>query len=165
MSTSTSTAPIATPPDATVETRYLSPDRITRWVLNPIVTRLVKMGLSVRGARELHVRGRTTDEWRTVPVNLLHHDGRSYLVAPRGQTQWVRNLRSAGEGRLRSGRRFDEFTAVELDDADKAPILRAYLREWAFEVGNFFDGVDAESSEERLTEVAPGFPVFRVTID
>ncbi len=144
--------------------RYLVPDRLTRRLLNPIVARLLKLGFSVRGARELHVRGRNSGEWRTVPVNLLHHDGASYLVAPRGHTQWVRNLRAAGSGRLRCGRRFDDFTAVELDDVLKPPILRAYLREWAFEVGKFFDRVDADSPDERLAEIAPGFPVFRVTI-
>jgi deazaflavin-dependent oxidoreductase (nitroreductase family) len=150
--------------NATTAPRYLTPDRFTLRVFNPIVTRLVKLGFSVRGARELHVRGRSSGEWRTVPVNLLHHDGATYLVAPRGHTQWVRNLRAAGEGRLRSGRAFEDFTAVELDDADKAPILRAYLEQWAFEVGKFFEGVDVDSPDERLAEVAPGFPVFRVSI-
>lgn len=146
-------------------TRYLTPDWTTRHIVNPIVTRLVKFGFSVRGARELHVRGRSTGEWRTVPVNLLTHDGATYLVAPRGNTQWVRNLRVAGGGRLRIGRRMSDFTAVELADSDKAPILRAYLTLWAFEVGRFFEHIDAESSDEELARVAPGFPVFDVTVN
>ena len=120
--------------------------------------------MPVWGARILHVRGRTTGEWRTTPVNLVDVDGSTYLVAPRGVTQWVRNLRAAGSGKLRKGRRFDGFTAVELDDAAKAPILRAYLDRWAFEVGQFFDGVAPDSPDEQLAEIAPGFPVFRVTI-
>jgi hypothetical protein len=94
----------------------------------------------------------------------LTHEETTYLVAPRGRTQWVRNLRAAGEGRLRLGRRYDDFTAVELADADKAPILRAYLESWAFEVGRFFDGVDAESTDAQLAAIAPGFPVFEVEI-
>lgn len=151
--------------EATVaSSRYLPPDPFSRRVLNPIVTRLVKMGVSMRGARELQVRGRSSGEWRSVPVNVLAVDGVSYLVAPRGTTQWVRNLRAAGVGRLRAGRRVDEFTAVEIDDADKTPILRAYLRAWAFEVGRFFDGVDVDSPDEDLAAVAAGFPVFRVVI-
>lgn len=145
--------------------RYLAPDTITRRVMNPIVTRLVRIGVSVRGARQLQVRGRTSGEWRTVPVNLLELDGVSYLVAPRGNTNWVRNLRAAGIGRLRSGRRVDEFAAIEIDDADKAPILRAYLQAWAFEVGKFFDGVDADSSDAELASVAAGFPAFRIEFD
>jgi deazaflavin-dependent oxidoreductase (nitroreductase family) len=143
--------------------RYLAPDAFTRRVANPLVMWLVRRGVSVRGARELHVRGRSSGEWRTVPVNPLELDGACYLVAPRGTTQWVRNLRAAGTGRLRTGRRVEEFTAVEVPDEQKSPILRAYLRAWAFEVGKFFEGIDADSSDAELAAVAPGFPVFRVT--
>ena len=143
--------------------RYLAPDWATRRILNPIVAGLLKLGVSAWGARELHVRGRTSGEWRTNPVNPLTVDGHRYLVAPRGHTQWVRNLRAAGEGRLRKGRRFEDFTAVEVDDAAKAPIIREYLRIWAFEVGKFFDGLTAESSDAEIDAVAAGFPVFAIT--
>ena len=149
---------------AVAQPRYIAPDWATRHIVNPLVTRLVKLGVSVKGARELHVRGRVSGEWRTVPVNLLEHEGDALLVAPRGETQWVRNLRAAGGGRLRAGRRIDDFAAVELDHAEKAPILRAYLEQWAFEVGKFFDGVNASSSEAELAAIAPGFPVFRISI-
>jgi hypothetical protein len=88
--------------------------------------------------------------------------GERYLVAPRGHTQWVRNMRAAGGGELRRGRRAEAFTAVELPDADKPPVLREYLRRWAWEVGRFFEGIDATSSDEELLAVAPGFPVFRI---
>ncbi|MFT4051700.1 MAG: hypothetical protein QM677_05550 [Microbacterium sp.] len=88
--------------------------------------------------------------------------GERYLVAPRGQTQWVRNLRAAGAGELRTGRRVEAFRATEVEDAVKPAILRAYLRVWAWEVGRFFEGVDASSPDERLREIAPGFPVFRI---
>ena len=148
----------------TTPDRYIAPDRWTRRLMNPLVTRLVELGVPVWGARILHVRGRTTGEWRTTPVNLVDVDGSTYLVAPRGVTQWVRNLRAAGSGKLRKGRRFDGFTAVELDDAAKAPILRAYLDRWAFEVGQFFDGVGRDATDEQLARIAPGFPVFRVNI-
>ena len=143
--------------------RYLAPDRATRAIMNPIVSGLAKLGISVHGSRQLEVHGRVSGEWHGVPVNPLEIDGVTYLVAPRGHTQWVRNLRAAGTGRLRRGRRTTEFTAVEVGDADKTPILRAYLVKWAFEVGKFFEGVDADSPDERLAEVAPGFPVFRIT--
>ena len=91
------------------------------------------------GSRELRVRGRQSGEWRSTPVNPLALSGQRYLVAPRGTTQWVRNLRAAGAGELRSGRRIEPFRAVELADADKAPVLREYLRRWKWEVGQFFD--------------------------
>ena len=89
------------------------------------VAGLTKLGLSLFGSRVLSVRGRNSGQPRSTPVNPLSHDGGRYLVAPRGQTQWVRNLRVAGEGTLRLGRRVERFTAVELADDDKPAILRA----------------------------------------
>jgi hypothetical protein len=97
-------------------------------------------------------------------VNLLTHAGNRYLVAPRGNTQWVRNLRVAGEGDLRVGRRVEHFTAVELPDAEKVEVLRAYLKRWKAEVGIFFGGVGAKSSDDELRGIAPNHPVFRVTV-
>lgn len=130
-------------------------NRATEW--------LTSHGLSLFGTRVLAVRGRRSGEWRTVPVNLLVHEGDRYLVAPRGHTQWVRNLRAAGgAGELRVGRRVEVFTADELADDEKPPVLRAYLRRWKWEVGVFFDGVDASASDEELRAIAPGYPVFRL---
>ena len=96
-------------------------------------------------------------------MNPLTYQGSRYLVAPRGHTQWVRNLRVAGGGELRVGRRVEAFTATELADELKPEILREYLRRWKFEVGVFFDGVDAKAPGARLLEIAPGYPVFRIT--
>ncbi|MFJ9777054.1 nitroreductase family deazaflavin-dependent oxidoreductase [Kitasatospora sp. NPDC101157] len=130
-----------------------------------LVAALTRAGISLWGSRVLAVRGRKSGEWRTTPVNLLTHEGAQYLVAPRGHTQWVRNLRVAGTGELRVGRRSETFRAVELPDADKPEVLREYLRRWKWEVGYFFEGVDAGSPTGELLRIAPGFPVFRVTTD
>lgn len=140
--------------------RYIEPGWFTRNVLNRSIAWMTRRGLSVWGSRELRVRGRSTGEWRTTPVNLLTFEGRRYLVAPRGHTQWVRNLRVAGRGELRVGRRVEEFTATELDDEAKPEVLREYLRRWKAEVGVFFDGVDASASDDELRAVAGGHPVF-----
>lgn len=146
----------------TAATRYIKPKKATS-MFNESVARLTRLGISVWGSRVLYVRGRTTGEWRSTPVNLLTCDGDRYLVAPRGNTQWVRNLRAAdGEGELRVGRRAERFRATELDDDAKPPVLRAYLRRWKFEVGVFFDGVNAKAPEETLRRIAPGYPVFRI---
>jgi hypothetical protein len=99
---------------------------------------------------------------RTTPVNLLTVDGGRYLVAPRGVTQWVRNIRVAGEAELRLGRRVESIRVEELTDDEKPAILRPYLRRWKFEVGVFFDGVDASASDEELRQIGPKHPVFRV---
>jgi deazaflavin-dependent oxidoreductase (nitroreductase family) len=141
---------------------YRAPGWFTRNVFNRVVALLTRAGVSVWGSRELRVRGRTSGEWRTTPVNLLTLGGVEYLVAPRGVTQWVRNLRVAGTGELRVGRRTDAFRATELGDADKPRILRAYLRRWKAEVGVFFDGVGADSAEADLLRIAPDHPVFRL---
>ncbi|MEV7184155.1 nitroreductase family deazaflavin-dependent oxidoreductase [Kitasatospora sp. NPDC093102] len=132
-------------------------------LLNGLVASLTKAGVSLWGSRVLAVRGRKSGEWRTTPVNLLTHEGERYLVAPRGHTQWVRNLRAAGTGELRVGRRTEAFSATELPDADKPEVLRAYLRRWKWEVGYFFEGIGPDAPAEDLLRVAPGYPVFRVT--
>ena len=143
--------------------RYLEPGWFTRHVFNRAVRFLTRIGLSVRGSRELRIRGRSSGEWRSVPVNLLTIEGVQYLVAPRGITQWVRNLRAAGTGELRFGRRAETFVATELDDTAKPDILRAYLRRWKAEVGVFFDGIDATADDQQLLAIAAGYPVFRIS--
>ena len=144
------------------ETRYLEPGWFTRNVFNRAVRRLTRMGISVMGSRELRVQGRKSGEWRSNPVNLLTIDDQRYLVSPRGITQWVRNLRAAGTGELRVGRRVEAFAGEEMPDDVKGPIIRAYLERWKWEVGQFFEGIDAKSSDADLAAVASGFPVFRV---
>ena len=123
---------------------------------------LTRRGISIAGSCVLEVRGRKTGEPRRTPVNPLSVDGNRYLVAPRGHTNWVRNLRATGEGRLLVGRRSEEFTAKELPDQNKPPLLREYLRRWKWEVGQFFGGVDADASDEELLKIAPDHPVFRI---
>ena len=151
-----------TTPTATTTDRYLEPGWFTRHVFNHAVVGLTKAGVSVRGSRILRVRGRTSGEWRTVPVNPLPHDGERFLVAPRGHTQWVRNLRVAGGGELRLGRRTEAFRATEVDDRDKVDILRNYLRRWKMEVGVFFEGVGPDATDDELLAIAPRHPVFRL---
>jgi deazaflavin-dependent oxidoreductase (nitroreductase family) len=123
---------------------------------------LTRRGVSLFGSRVLEVRGRSSGQLRRTPVNLLEYQGERYLVAPRGETQWARNLRASPEGRLLVGRRSESFSAVELADEEKAPVLRAYLKRWKFEVGVFFDGVGPDSSEQELLAAAPKHPVFRI---
>jgi hypothetical protein len=96
--------------------RYIRPNWVTRNVLNPVVHGLTALGLSVYGSRVLAVRGRRSGEWRTVPINLLELDGERYLVAPRGQTEWVKNIRVSGAGELRIGARREPVRVTELAD-------------------------------------------------
>lgn len=148
------TAPVGGPPRI---------DFFSRRILQPAIAGLTNLGISIWGSRVLEVPGRTSGVVRRVPVNLLTVDGQGYLVAPRGHTNWVRNVRANDGGlTLKLGRRRTPYRATELADADKEAVLRAYLARWKFEVGVFFDGVDAESSADELARIAPNHPVFAI---
>jgi deazaflavin-dependent oxidoreductase (nitroreductase family) len=142
---------------------YRRPDPFTRHLLNRLVSGLTRSGLPVLGSRVLEVPGRRSGQPRTVPVNLLVLDGTSYLVAPRGETDWVLNTRAAGgHVTLIRGRRRQAFRAAELDDAAKPAVLRAYLKRWKFEVGMFFDGVGPDSTDQQMAAISARHPVFRL---
>src|SRR3954447_25994076 len=126
------------------------PGWFQRHVFNPIVAGFTRMGLSIAGSRVLEVKGRKSGKAYRTPVNPLEIEDRRYLVAPRGNTQWARNLRVVGTGRLLGRGRAEEFAGTEVADSDKPEILREYLRRWKWEVGMFFDGVDADSPREEL---------------
>lgn len=146
----------------TVPAHYRAPGWFTRNVFNRAVAFLTGRGVSVLGSRVLAVRGRSSGVWRTTPVNLLEHDGHRYLVSPRGEGQWVRNLRAAGTGELRLGHRTEAFRGRELSDDEKVPVLRAYLKRWKFEVGVFFEGVGPDSEDAEIRAIAARHPAFEV---
>jgi deazaflavin-dependent oxidoreductase (nitroreductase family) len=141
---------------------FQAPGWFTRHVFNPLVAGLTKLGLPLAGSRVLEVKGRKSGEWRKTPVNPLDFEGERYLVAPRGEAQWVRNMRVSGGGRLVRGRRVEEFSATEVPEDERPPLLRAYLRKWKWEVGAFFRGVGPDSSDEELRRIAPNHPAFKI---
>ncbi|MDG4860590.1 nitroreductase family deazaflavin-dependent oxidoreductase [Streptomyces sp. T-3] len=146
---------------------YLQAGRIANR-FNDFVGWLARHGVSLMGSAELSVRGRKSGNMQRIPVNLHTHDGVQYLVSARGHSQWVRNMRVAGAGELRVGRKVRTFTAVELDEADSAaklPILRSYLEKWGWEVNQYFQGVTAKSSDAEIIACAGDHPVFRITVD
>ena len=142
--------------------RYQEPGWFTRNVFNRIVAGLARMGIGIAGSRVLEVKGRKSGEWRQTPVNPLEFEGHRYLVAPRGNAHWVRNMRVSGGGRLVRGRKVEEFTATEVPEDQRPPLLRAYLAKWKWEVGTFFGGVGPDSSEQELRRIAPDHPAFRI---
>ncbi|MGW6457234.1 nitroreductase family deazaflavin-dependent oxidoreductase [Streptomyces sp. NPDC055078] len=146
------------------QTHYIKPGRLDH-LMNSAVGWLARRGVSVLGTAELSVLGRTSGEWRSIPVNPLPYEGGPYLISARGHSQWVRNLRAAGGGRLKLGRRVQQFTAVELSDEEKPALLRVYLERWGWEVGRFFGEVNAKSTDEELLAAAHRHPVFRLTVD
>ena len=132
--------------------------------LNSTIGWLARHGLSLAGTAEMSVRGRKSGQMQRIPVNPHTYKGTQYLVSARGHSQWVRNMRAAGGGELRVGRKVREFTAVELSDAEKLPILRTYLEKWGWEVNQYFQGVTAKSSDEEIIAAASDHPVFRITV-
>jgi len=145
-----------------VSDRYIRPDWFTQHLFNPAVVGLTRLGISVYGSRILAVRGRKSGQWRTNPVNLLEFRGQRYLVAPRGVTEWVRNIRVGHAGELRLGPRREPIQVVELADAEKPELLRHYLRRWKWEVGQFFEGVGPDAPESEIQRIAGNHPVFRI---
>jgi deazaflavin-dependent oxidoreductase (nitroreductase family) len=148
-------------PDA----HYRKPGWFTKNVFNKVVAALTRAGFSVMGSRVLEVKGRKSGLARRTPVNLLSLDGRQYLVAARGETEWVRNVR-ADDGRLDLllGSKRQHYRGQEVPDEDKVAILRAYLKRWKAEVGVFFDGVGPDSTDEQIQEIAPKHPVFSLDV-
>jgi deazaflavin-dependent oxidoreductase (nitroreductase family) len=132
--------------------------------LNNAIGWLARHGISLAGSAELSVPGRKSGRPQRIPVNPHTYDGAQYLVSARGHSQWVRNMRAAGGGELRVGRKVRAFTARELPDAEKLPILRTYLKKWGWEVNQYFQGVTAESSDEEILASAADHPVFRITV-
>jgi deazaflavin-dependent oxidoreductase (nitroreductase family) len=129
----------------TEERRYLRPGWFTNRVVNPA---LMRLGV----VPTLAVRGRVSGQWRTVPVNVLELDGERYLVAPRGDTEWVRNLRVRGRGELRRRAQVEPFRAAELPDSEKPRIIEAYLARWGHQVTRYFEALPAPADH----------PVFRI---
>jgi deazaflavin-dependent oxidoreductase (nitroreductase family) len=145
------------------ETKYKKPDWFTMHVVNPLIKSIHRLGFAVAGSQTLAVRGRKSGELRTNPVNPFELDGHTYLLSPRGTTQWVRNLRAAGgEGELRTGRKVRHFHAEEVPDAEKLPLMRLYMDKWAWEVKGFL-GIDADASDEEIRRILPDHPAFVLT--
>jgi deazaflavin-dependent oxidoreductase (nitroreductase family) len=129
--------------------------------LNRAMGVLVSMGLAPSHMRLLEVRGRKTGKIYRTPVDLLQLNGKQYLVAPRGRTQWVRNSEASGEIVLKRGGRRRTFRLRALNDVEKLPILKAYLDNFKTEVQRYFS-VPSGSPPEAFANVATTYPAFEL---
>ncbi|MFI6643952.1 nitroreductase family deazaflavin-dependent oxidoreductase [Streptomyces sp. NPDC050504] len=132
--------------------------------LNKAIGWLARHGISLMGSAELSVKGRKSGRMQRIPVNPHAHEGAQYLVSARGHSQWVRNMRAAGGGELKIGRKVRTFTATELSDGEKLQVIRTYLERWGWEVNQYFQGVTAKSTDAEIIAAAPDHPVFRITV-
>lgn len=139
--------------------RYDRPNALAR-AGNTLIRRLAEAGISIAGTQVLRVRGRSSGVIRSVVINLMTVDGVDYLVSPRGNTQWARNARAAGEVELGPRWKSRTATLTEVADEDKPPLLEQYLRRWFWEVKTHVGGLTPRSSTPELLAVAPSIPVF-----
>jgi deazaflavin-dependent oxidoreductase (nitroreductase family) len=142
--------------------RYDEPNRTAR-AANALIGWLAELGVSIAGTRALRVRGRKTGKSRGVVVNVLRVDGVDYLVSPRGNTQWVRNVRAAGVVDMGPRWHRRRVRTTEVADAAKADLLRRYLDRWYWEVKGHIAGLTPDSGDDELHAAAPSIPVFALT--
>lgn len=145
-----------------MSTRYEEPNRAAR-AANGVVRRLAEAGISIAGTRALRVRGRKSGKQRVVVINLLTVDGVDYLVSPRGNTQWARNVRAAPVVEVGPRWRRRRMRAGEIDDAGKPELLRRYLAKWYWQVKGYVAGLTPDSTDEQFRAAAPSIPVFALT--
>jgi hypothetical protein len=131
-------------------------------IFNEAIRRLAEAGISIQGSTAVQVRGRTSGRLRGVVVNVLTVDGRRYLVSPRGNTQWARNARSAGEVEVGPRRRSRTHAIAEVPDAAKPDLLKPYLERWYWQVKGHVGGLTPRSTREEMRRAAPSIPVFEL---
>jgi F420H(2)-dependent quinone reductase len=124
---------------------------------------IVGLGLGLSHNYLLQVKGRKSGRIYSTPVNLVIVNGRRYLVAPRGDTQWVRNARSTGEIWLKKGRRRDHFRLREIPDEAKLQLLKSYLDQFRTTVQRYFP-VPAGSAPEAFSAIASQYPAFELEL-
>jgi len=129
--------------------------------LNKAFGALVGLGLGLRHNYLLQVRGRKTGRVYSTPIDLLELEGRRFLVAPRGRTQWVRNAEAAGEVTLKRGIKRQRFRIRTISNEERPEILKAYLDRFKLTVQRYFP-VRADSGSPAFTEVAEQYPVFEL---
>ena len=143
-------------------TEYKKPGFVTR-LMNGSLGLAVKLGMSPQGAQLLTVRGRKSGKNMTTPVNPMQFEGAQYLVSPRGNTHWARNLRVSKQGSLRLGRKKRSIRVVEeLAGEAKPPILLAYLERWAGVTKDHFGIPWPNPSEADITRVCARTPMFKI---
>jgi deazaflavin-dependent oxidoreductase (nitroreductase family) len=122
---------------------------------------LVGIGLGFSYNYLLQVRGRKSGKIYSTPINLLELNGKRYLVAPRGRTQWVRNAETTGEVTLKRGSYKQKFRLRPLSSREHLEVLQAYLDRFRREVQRYFS-VPAGSSAEAFSPIAGGHPAFEL---
>ncbi|MFN0146023.1 MAG: nitroreductase family deazaflavin-dependent oxidoreductase [Dehalococcoidia bacterium] len=139
---------------------YVRPGWFSRSVINLVPALAARLGVSMGGAWLLTVNGRKTGEPHSLPVNPLTLGAARYLVSPRGDTQWARNLRAAGHADLRLGRKTVRVSVTEVAETERPAIIAEYLKRWGNVTRSHFGTVKDPDAAE-LARLAARTPVFR----
>ena len=129
--------------------------------LNRLLGILASRGLGPKHTYQLEVEGRRSGKRYSTPVNLMRRNGRPYLVAPRGWTQWVKNAIASGRVRLVRGRSEQEFEVRLVPVGERPPILKDYLERYRGAVQRYFD-VKAGAPVEAFVPLAEDYPVLEL---
>jgi deazaflavin-dependent oxidoreductase (nitroreductase family) len=130
-------------------------------LFNKLFGVVVGFGLGLPHNYLLQVRGRKSGRLYSTPVNVLSRDGKRFLVAGRGYTQWVRNALAIGSVSLKKGRRYEELRLRVVPDEEKPEILKAYLDRFKLTVQRYFP-VPAGSPADTFRSLASRYPVFEL---
>jgi F420H(2)-dependent quinone reductase len=154
-----------TTPGQTPETSGKEAYREPPWILRKVgipIMRVMVGRFGVGGARLLEVQDPDTGKPRSTPIHVLELDGARYLVSTRGDAHWVRALRESRGGTMKQGRSREQFTAVEVPEAERLPILRPYLQSFWKDIGSMFAVDSPDASDDELRAIAPDHPIFRI---
>ncbi len=143
--------------------KFLKPGPLEQW-FNRLFGALVGAGMAPSHVYLLQVTGRKSGRTYSTPVYIVERNRTRFLVAPRGETQWVRNARAAGRISLKRGRTRKAFRLRELADPDKPEILKQYLDSYRLAVHKYFP-ITAGSPAEAFFRIAPDYPVFELVPD
>jgi deazaflavin-dependent oxidoreductase (nitroreductase family) len=142
---------------------FMKPTAVER-LFNQAFGLLVRLGIGLPHNYLLEVRGGKTGRVYGTPVDVLDLGRRRFLVSGRGQTQWVRNAQAAGQAALARGRRRMNFKLRSLADAEKPPILKAYLDRFKLTVQRYFP-IAAGSPVADFEPLVGRYPVFELVSD
>lgn len=140
--------------------RFDRPNALER-AFSKLFALLITLGVGLPHSYVLEVRGRKSGRLYSTPVNVLSRDGRRFLVAGRGHTQWVRNAVASGTVSLKKGLRREEFQVRAASDEEKPEILKAYLDRFKLTVQRYFP-IAAGSPAESFRPLTARYPVFEL---
>jgi len=129
-------------------------------LFNRIFGYVAGLGLGPSFIYLLQVKGRKSGKVYSTAVNILDFNGKQFLVAPRGRTQWVKNAEASGEVTLKRGTK-RTFRLRMLAESEKPEIIKLYLTSYKSAVQRFFP-VRPDATLDAFAQIAAGYPAFEL---